>query len=67
MRVDVTDEAGKPVTAIRLRAAGRVHRGVVEPLPPGAYQVTVGGVGAMATRVSPVTCATLVWDPTEDA
>ncbi|MGH8884655.1 MAG: esterase/lipase family protein [Egibacteraceae bacterium] len=66
LRADVTGETGEPVRVVRLRAAGRVHRGVVEALAPGAYQVTVGGVGAMATRVSPVTCATLVWDPTED-
>lgn len=67
LRADVTGEAGEPVTAVRLRAGGGAHRGVVEGLAPGAYQVTMGGVGAMAARVSPVTCATLVWDPMEDA
>ncbi len=62
LRADVVGEAGQVVTAVRLYAADGGYRGTVEPLPPGAYQVTVRDL-ADAVSVSPVTAATLVWDP----
>lgn len=63
LRADVTDEAERPVTAIRLYRGQGGHRGVIEPLPPGAYQVRVTALDETAASVSPVTAAVLVWDP----
>ncbi|MGH8905030.1 MAG: lipase/acyltransferase domain-containing protein [Egibacteraceae bacterium] len=61
LQADVADETGRPVTEIRLYEGQDGHRGVIEPLPPGAYQVIVRALDE-AAPVSPVTCATLVWE-----
>jgi hypothetical protein len=63
LQARVIDEGGTPIRAVPLRPAGEVQRAVLDPLPPGAYRVAVGGIGATAARVSTVTCTVLVWDP----
>ncbi len=59
----VVDEQGKQVATAALQRSKEVHRAKLEPLRPGAYRVVVGGVGATAARIAPVTCTVLVWDP----
>jgi hypothetical protein len=59
----VFNEKGRPVATATLRPSSEEHRGRLGPLPAGAYRVLVGGVGAIATRVEPVTSAVVVWYP----
>jgi pimeloyl-ACP methyl ester carboxylesterase len=61
LQVQVRDEGGKQVATVHLRPEQGVHRAAIDPLSPGAYRVVVGGVGAMATAVAPVTTVVLVW------
>jgi len=58
----VTDEGGKRLCATPFQMSGNVHTATLAALQPGAYRVTVGGVGATAARVAPVTCTILVWE-----
>ncbi len=58
----VSDERGGRVAATPLRAVDGVRRAALEPLRPGAYRITVGGVGATASVVAPVTSTVLVWN-----
>jgi pimeloyl-ACP methyl ester carboxylesterase len=62
LQARVLDEQGHEVTVVRLQRSGEGHRAQLGPLAPGAYRVVVGGVGATAARVEPVTSAVLVWD-----
>jgi hypothetical protein len=62
LQAQVLDEQAQSVSVARLRPAGEGQRAQLGPLAPGAYQVVVGGVGATAARVEPVTSAVLVWD-----
>jgi pimeloyl-ACP methyl ester carboxylesterase len=63
LQARVFDEATttRPMATVRLRPSGQDHRALLGPFPPGAYRVVVGGVGATAARVEPVTSAVLVW------
>jgi pimeloyl-ACP methyl ester carboxylesterase len=61
LQAKVINEQGKTVTTMGLRDGNGVHMGEVEPLPPGAYQIVVGGRGSMAAAVAPVTAVVLVW------
>lgn len=62
LQARVFDEQPQPVAAATLRPSGERYRGWLGPFPAGAYRVVVGGVGATAARVEPVTSAVLVWD-----
>ncbi|MGH2655506.1 MAG: lipase/acyltransferase domain-containing protein [Actinomycetota bacterium] len=62
LQATVTDERGKRVIQIPLEPSEDVHRGIIEDLAPGAYQVVVGGVGPKAPLVADVTSSVLVWD-----
>lgn len=55
----VRDEAGREVTR-QLLTPGEPQ--TLRPLPPGGYSIHLGGVGAAAHRIAPVTCPLLVWD-----
>ena len=57
----IMNERNEKVMTVQLRASNGVHRIMLDPLPPGAYQIIVGGVGSMATVVAPVTSTVLVW------
>ncbi|NTW38044.1 MAG: hypothetical protein HGB17_18505 [Syntrophobacteraceae bacterium] len=61
LQAQIMDERGKKVATSPLRTAGGVHLASIDPLPPGAYRVVVGGVGSMAASVAPVTATVLVW------
>ncbi len=61
LQARVIDEHDKEVTHVSLRPSGGVLRASLEPLSPGAYYVTVGGVGSTAALVAPVTSTVLVW------
>lgn len=61
LQAQVMDELRQKVVTAPLRAAMGVQRAVLNPLPPGAYRVVVGGVGSMASRVARVTSTVLVW------
>jgi pimeloyl-ACP methyl ester carboxylesterase len=63
LQAKVLDEQGRQLRVVRLRPIGDSQRTDLGQLAPGAYQVVVGGVGATAARVEPVTSAVLVWDP----
>jgi pimeloyl-ACP methyl ester carboxylesterase len=62
LQARVLDEHGRQIALARLRPSGEGQRAQLDPFAPGAYQVVVGGVGATAARVEPVTSAVLVWD-----
>lgn len=62
LQARVIDERGREVARIALGPKEK-YRATLKPLPPGGYQIVVGGIGAAATRVAPVTCTVLVWDP----
>ncbi|MGE5257785.1 MAG: esterase/lipase family protein [Hyphomicrobiales bacterium] len=66
LQAEVMNEQGKKVTTVRLRTANGVHRSEIDPLPPGAYRIIVGGVGSAAGAVSPVTTVVLVWSESTD-
>ena len=66
LQAEVVDERGKKRPPGRLGAANGVHRIEIDPLPPGAYRIIVGGVGSAATAVSPVTTVVLVWSEATD-
>lgn len=55
LQAQVLNEQGRPASVVRLRPADEGQRAQPGPLAPGAYQVVVGGVGATAARVEPVT------------
>jgi hypothetical protein len=57
----IYDEGGREVATDMLRFRDSVYEGKVDPLPPGAYRVLVGGVGSTASLVAPVTITVLVW------
>ena len=61
LEAKVIDELGKVVKTVRLRTVDGTHCAEIDPLVPGAYRLTVGGVGSAATAVSPVTQVTLIW------
>jgi pimeloyl-ACP methyl ester carboxylesterase len=63
LQAKVIDERGKEVVTTALGPSKEAYRATLEPLRPGVYRVVVGGIGATATRVAPVTCTVLVWDP----
>lgn len=63
LQASVLHESGTQVGGpVRLRNAGPGQRAVLGPLPAGAYNVIVGGVGTRAAVVPPVTSTVLVWD-----
>ena len=43
LQVEVRDEGGKQVATVHLRPLEGEHRAAIDPLPPGAYRVVVGG------------------------
>lgn len=61
LQAQVMDEHGREATNVSLRSSGGIQRASLEPLSPGAYCVTVGGVGSTAALVAPVTSTVLVW------
>lgn len=61
LQAQVVNELGKKVVTVPLRASKGVHRAAIDPLPPGAYRIAVGGVGSMAAMVGSVTTTVLVW------
>jgi hypothetical protein len=61
LQARVIDELGRGVTNVSLRASEGIHRASLESLSPGAYRVTVGGVGSTVALVAPVTSTVLVW------
>jgi hypothetical protein len=66
LQAEVLNERGKKVTTVRLRAANGVPCTEIDPLPPGAYRIIVGGVGSAAAAVAPVTTVVLVWAEATD-
>jgi pimeloyl-ACP methyl ester carboxylesterase len=61
LRIAITNEAGQTVQARQPRIADGEALARFTGLPPGAYTVTIDGT--QPGLVSPVTAATLVWDP----
>lgn len=66
LQAEFANEQGKKVASARLRVAEDAQRCEIDPLPPGAYRITVGGVGSAAAAVSPVTTVVLVWSEAID-
>jgi len=65
LQVVVCDEQGHPTgVAATARPADGRSRAVLDPLPPGGYQLVVQAVGdPRGAQVPPVTAGVLVWDP----
>jgi hypothetical protein len=61
LQVRVINEGGKKILSLPMHVGDGTHRVTLEPLPPGAYRVVVGGVGSMASSVAEVTSTVLVW------
>ncbi len=57
----VLDEQGHRVNKMMLSPGDGRQHGDIGPLPPGGYQVVIGGVGAQAATIQPVTSILLVW------
>jgi pimeloyl-ACP methyl ester carboxylesterase len=57
----VVNEAGDEVASQRMQEADGLQSTEIRGLPPGAYRITVGGIGATATWVDAITCTVLVW------
>jgi hypothetical protein len=60
----VLDEKDQLVLTAPLQAADGHQQGEIPALPPGTYQVVVGGRRAASGRVAPVTSLVAVLDPT---
>jgi len=57
----VKDEHGNLVAVAQLRCSEGAHRVSIGRLSPGAYNIIVGGTGALAALVAPVSSVVLVW------
>lgn len=62
LQARVFDEHNRLVCMAPLQGSSAGYWAELGPLPAGAYQVVVEGIGAAAARVAPVTALTLVWD-----
>lgn len=61
LMAEVINEQNQKVACVPLRDLQGVHDVMLDPLPPGAYRVVVGGIGSMAFVVNPVITTVLVW------
>ena len=59
----VAASQGRLLDVIRLRTREGARQADVDLPGPGVYQVTVRGVGAARTQVTPVTTAVFAWPP----
>lgn len=56
------DEAGRRIAQQPLQPARDAFQASFAPQAPGAYRITVEGIGTARARVEPVSVTTLVWD-----